>query len=57
MDRYLSEEHNVLVEEVRAFAQESIAPIARSVDESKEFPWENIKKMADMGLMGIPIPQ
>ena len=57
MNRYLSEEHNVLVEEVRAFAQESIAPIARSIDESKDFPWENIKKMADMGLMGVPIPQ
>ena len=40
MNRYLSEEHNLLVEEVRAFAQESIAPIARSADESKDFPWD-----------------
>ena len=57
MHRYLSEEHNCLVQEVRAFAQESIAPIARDADESNEFPWETVKAMGDMGLLGVPVPR
>ncbi len=39
---------------VRAFAQEEVAPVARHFDESQEFPWDNTKKMADLGLLGIP---
>ena len=57
MHRYLSEEHNDLVEEVRAFARESIAPNARKADESQEFPWETVKTMGEMGLLGIPTPR
>ena len=57
MHKYLSEEHNDLVDEVRAFARESIAPNAREADESQEFPWETVKTMGEMGLLGIPIPR
>jgi alkylation response protein AidB-like acyl-CoA dehydrogenase len=39
---------------VRAFAQEEVAPVARHFDETQEFPWDNTKKMADLGLLGIP---
>jgi butyryl-CoA dehydrogenase len=39
---------------VRAFALEEVAPVARHFDETQEFPWENTKKMADLGLLGIP---
>ncbi len=56
MHRYLSEEHKSLVEEVRAFARDVIAPIARAADESTEFPWESVKAMGEMGLLGIPVP-
>ena len=57
MHRYLSEEHNDLVEEVRAFARESIEPNARDADESMDFPWETVKTLGEMGLLGVPVPR
>ncbi|WP_144353175.1 acyl-CoA dehydrogenase [Sporomusa termitida] len=42
---------------VREFAQKEIAPRAAAYDHSEEFPWDNIKKMAAIGLMGLPIPE
>jgi len=57
MDRYLTEEHVRLRERVRQFAEEAIEPIAREIDETAEFPWENVKTMGEMGLMGVPVPR
>jgi butyryl-CoA dehydrogenase len=57
MDRYLNDEHRRFQEEVRAFAQETIRPLARELDERARFPWETVKAMADRGWMGIPIPE
>ncbi len=57
MDRYLSDGHREFQEEVRAFAEEFIRPIAREADEQSRFPWENVKRMAEKGWMGIPIPE
>jgi len=57
MDRYLSDEHVALREEVAAFAREKIEPVARELDEECRFPWENVKEMAEMGLLGVPIPE
>lgn len=57
MERYLSEDHVHLQERVRRFAQERIEPVARDLDERSEFPWENVKAMADMGLLGVPVPR
>ena len=54
---YFSEEHLMLREMVREFAQNEVKPIANQIDISGEFPMENIKKMADLGLMGIPWEQ
>jgi len=39
---------------VRSFARDEVAPVAAAFDESQEFPWDNVKKMADLGLLGIP---
>src|SRR5215213_10099260 len=39
---------------VRSFAQEHVAPVAARFDESQEFPWENVKRMGELGLLGIP---
>lgn len=39
---------------VSDFAENEIAPVAGELDERSEFPWENVKKMADLGLFGIP---
>ncbi|MBI2758197.1 MAG: acyl-CoA dehydrogenase [Chloroflexi bacterium] len=41
----------------RDFAQKEIAPIAAQYDESGEFPYETIKKMGEMGFMGIEVPE
>jgi alkylation response protein AidB-like acyl-CoA dehydrogenase len=41
----------------RDFAQEKIAPIAAEFDESGEFPRETIRKMGEMGFMGIEVPE
>ncbi len=53
----LSEEHEMIRREARRFAQEEIAPIAAEFDETGDFPYETIKKMGEMGFMGIEIPE
>jgi len=51
---YFEDHHLATREMVRAFAREEVAPVARQFDETQEFPWDNVKKMADLGLLGIP---
>jgi alkylation response protein AidB-like acyl-CoA dehydrogenase len=41
----------------RDFAQNEIAPIAAEFDESGEFPLDTIKKMGQLGFMGIEVPE
>jgi alkylation response protein AidB-like acyl-CoA dehydrogenase len=53
----LSEEHRMIRDAARDFAQNAIAPIAAHFDESGEFPHETIKKMGGMGFMGIEVPE
>ena len=53
----MTEEHEMLLKMVRDFAQNEIAPIAEEHDESGEFPLATIKKMGEMGLMGIEVPE
>jgi butyryl-CoA dehydrogenase len=57
MDRYLTAEHVALRERVAEFGRARIEPVAREIDETGVFPWENIKLMADMGLFGVPVPR
>lgn len=57
MDFKLSSEHELFRQTVHEFADKEIAPRAIEVDETGEFPWDNLKKMADLGLMGIPFPE
>jgi butyryl-CoA dehydrogenase len=57
MDRYLTSDHARLKERVRRFALETIAPVARDFDESAAFPWESVKLMGEMGLLGVPVPK
>ncbi len=54
---YFEEHHLATREMVRAFARKEVAPVARHFDETQEFPWENVKKMAELGLLGIPWPE
>ena len=53
----LSEEHKMIRDTARDFAQKEIAPIAAQYDESGEFPHVSIKKMGAMGFMGIEVPE
>lgn len=53
----LTEEHKMIRDAARNFAQKEIAPIAAEYDESGEFPMDTIKKMGAMGLMGIEVPE
>ena len=51
---YLNEEHLLLQNMVRDFSQKELKPLAQKIDEESIFPQESIKKIADLGLMGIP---
>ena len=53
----LTEEHELLRTAVRDFAQREIAPVAAAFDESGAFPLETVRKMGEMGLMGIEMPE
>ena len=48
--------HEELRAKVRAFSEEEIKPIAFMLDQQNEFPDEAIRKLGEMGLMGIPFP-
>ena len=54
---YFSEHHHQVREMVRQFAAEHVAPVARELDRDCVFPWENIRKMAELGLLGVPWPE
>jgi len=54
MKRYFSEEHIMLKKMVKEFAEKEIKPFAQEIDSKSKFPLEIIKKMSDLGLLGIP---
>jgi len=53
----LSEDQELLRDSVRTMARQQILPAAEKIDETGEFPWEQIQAMCEMGLMGIAIPE
>ena len=53
----MTEEHEMLLQAVRDFAQHEIVPIAEEFDESGIFPSDTVSKMSEMGLMGIEVPE
>ncbi|TAK13252.1 MAG: acyl-CoA dehydrogenase [Anaerolineae bacterium] len=54
---FISEEHLMIQQAARDFAQKEIVPIAPEFDESGEFPLKTIKQMGGMGFMGIEVPE
>ena len=54
---YFTEEHLMLRDMVREFAINEVRPLSANIDKQSIFPEENIKKMAELGLMGIPWDQ
>ena len=56
MAYHLSEEQEMIRAMVRDFARETILPTASERDRTGEFPEENLKKMGELGLMGMNVP-
>jgi alkylation response protein AidB-like acyl-CoA dehydrogenase len=54
---YFSEQHLAVREMVRQFARDEVAPVAAKLDAEATFPWENVKKMGELGLLGVPWPE
>jgi len=54
---FITEEHRMIQQAAREFAQKSIAPIAAEHDESGEFPLETVRQMGQLGFMGIEVPE
>jgi len=53
----LDEEHELLRDTVRQFALEKVAPVAEELDREKRFPYDLVAEMAELGLMGMTIPE
>jgi butyryl-CoA dehydrogenase len=51
---YFTDHHREVRELVRSFSREHILPVAPELDRTSEFPWDNIKAMGDLGLLGVP---
>jgi alkylation response protein AidB-like acyl-CoA dehydrogenase len=57
MDLRLSDEHRMIRDMARDFANNEIAPVAAHYDETGEFPYETVVKMGEQGFMGIQVPE
>ena len=57
MDLELTSEHVTIRDMVRDFAEKEIAPHAAQFDRTREFPYENVRKCAELNLMGVMVPE
>ena len=57
MDLDLTPEQELIRDTVRTFARERVAPVAEELDRESRFPIELVREMAELGLMGIPLPE
>jgi short-chain 2-methylacyl-CoA dehydrogenase len=53
----LDQEHELVRSTVRAFAQDRVAPVAEELDRESRFPYDLVAGMAELGLMGMTIPE
>jgi alkylation response protein AidB-like acyl-CoA dehydrogenase len=54
---YLSEQHLAVQETVRDFARTEVAPVAARLDADAKFPWETVRRMGELGFLGVPWPE
>ncbi|MGI8497215.1 MAG: acyl-CoA dehydrogenase [Gemmatimonadaceae bacterium] len=54
---YFSEQHLAVRDMVRDFAQAEVAPVAGRLDAAGEFPWDTVKRLGELGLLGVPWPE
>lgn len=57
MDFALSADQRLVQEMVREFAQKELKPMAATIDQTQQFPWESLTKMAKLGLLGMIVPE
>jgi short-chain 2-methylacyl-CoA dehydrogenase len=57
VDFDLSQEHELVRQTVREFAVDRVAPLAEDLDRESRFPYELVAELAELGLMGMPIPE
>ncbi|HEX2016904.1 MAG TPA: acyl-CoA dehydrogenase family protein, partial [Solirubrobacteraceae bacterium] len=57
MDFDLGPEHQLIQRTVRDFARQEVAPVAEELDRTKSFPYEIVRKLGELNLMGIPFPE
>jgi butyryl-CoA dehydrogenase len=57
MNFELTEEQQTILDAAREICEEELAPKADEIDKKGEFPWENVKILAEAGMSGIPIPE
>jgi alkylation response protein AidB-like acyl-CoA dehydrogenase len=53
----LSPEHELVRRTVREFAESKVAPVAAELDREHRFPYDLVEELAELGLMGMPIPE
>jgi len=53
----LDQEHELVRSTVREFAQQRVAPVAEELDRESRFPYELVEELAELGLMGMTIPE
>ncbi|MGH7663464.1 MAG: acyl-CoA dehydrogenase family protein [Gemmatimonadaceae bacterium] len=54
---YFTDQHMQVRDMVREFARAEVAPVAARLDAEQKFPWENVRKMGELGLLGVPWPE
>jgi len=54
---YFSEQHLAVRDMVRQFARDEVAPVAAALDAEGRFPWANVRRMGELGLLGVPWPE
>jgi alkylation response protein AidB-like acyl-CoA dehydrogenase len=57
MDFDLSDDHELIRRTVREFAEGEIAPVAEELDREKRFPYDIVRQLGELNLMGIPFPE
>jgi short-chain 2-methylacyl-CoA dehydrogenase len=53
----LSDEQELIRRTVRDFAETKVAPVAEELDREARFPYELVKELGELGLMGLPVPE
>jgi alkylation response protein AidB-like acyl-CoA dehydrogenase len=57
VDFDLPDDHLLLQRTVRDFAEQEVAPVAEELDRTHSFPYEIVKRLGELDLMGIPYPE